>query len=303
MKAIILAGGGGTRLWPLSRESYPKQFLSLGSKLSLLQKTISRLEKISFIDSILIATNEKYQDLVLMQIEQMNSKKAKVFLEPERKNTAPAIALALKYLQEFEHLDNDPVLVLPSDHLIEPEVAFMQSVEKAMQMAKQDRIVTFGIQPTKPETGYGYIEISNPLDDVCFSVERFIEKPSLSKAIEYIQNSKFLWNSGMFLFLPSTFFSEIEIHCPEIARLTRKTYSEYAAEFSSSPDISIDYALLEKTKKIACKPLKVSWSDIGSWDSLYEVLEKDCNQNVKVGPIIDQDTHNCLIFGSFIYFC
>lgn len=298
MKAIILAGGGGTRLWPLSRESFPKQFLRFGSDLSLLQKTISRLENAHFIDCILIATNEKYYNLVQEQIQEIKSQKAIPFLEPFRRNTGPAIALAVKYLQTYHNLQNDPVIVLPSDHLIEPESLFNYFVENSIATAKENKIVTFGIKPTKPETGYGYIELASAFDKECFNVKRFIEKPNYSKALEYIKDPHFLWNSGMFMFLPATFFNEMKIHSPEIYSLLEAPYEVFSKEFEKCPDISIDYCLMEKSSLIVCKPLELTWSDIGSWDSLYEVLDKDQNENVLLGQVIGIETHKSLIFGN-----
>lgn len=300
MKAIVLAGGGGTRLWPLSRENYPKQFIRFGDDLSLLQKTIQRLLNTDFIDTILVATNTKYLPLVQEQLASLPSEgKIKILEEPCRKNTAPAIALAIQYLQTFcSASDSDSVLVLPSDHLIEPEAIFHQSLQAMDTIAVNQRMVTFGIRPSRAETGYGYIRIGKPYNAIAFEAAQFIEKPDLDRAKKYLEDPNFYWNSGMFLFSIALFWKELRAHSPEIFAKIHIDYQKTRNAFPLMPETSIDYALMEKSRQILICPLAVSWSDIGSWDSLYEVMDKDQHQNVKIGQVLDIDTKNSLIIGS-----
>lgn len=300
MKAVVLAGGGGTRLWPLSREDFPKQFLNFGSGHSLLQKTVLRLLNAPFIDEIVISTNVHHFALVQEQIQKMGAaQNIRILIEPVRKNTAAAIALAVKYLEtECFAEKGDPVLVLPSDHLIEPEIIFLHALEQIEPVAaKTDQMITFGIRPTKAETGYGYIEIGKKYNTLAFKALRFVEKPTRSKAEKYIENPHFFWNSGMFLFSIQTFWDQMEIHCPPLRELFRLDLNEALARFDEMPDLSIDYALMEKSSELLVCPLAVSWSDVGSWDSVYEVMEKDQNQNVKIGQVLTIDTTNSLIIG------
>jgi mannose-1-phosphate guanylyltransferase/mannose-6-phosphate isomerase len=296
LKVIVLAGGEGTRLWPLSREDFPKQFLNFGSGPSLLQRTVQRLFKAPFVDAVLISTNAHLEPLVQAQLQKCKGPLHTV-IEPARRNTAPAIALAVKSL-ETQIEPNDLILVIPSDHLIEPEETFLRQLYLAMGVASQGHIVTFGIKPTRPETGYGYIEIGRPINDMAYAVRRFIEKPHALDAAQYVQSPHFFWNSGMFLFSAATFWSEMQVHAPQIGAMAHWDPKDTALRFPALPNISIDYALMEKTKKSAIWPLNVLWSDIGSWDSVYEYMEKDENHNVKIGRVLTIDTKNSLIIGN-----
>lgn len=288
MKAVVLAGGGGTRLWPLSRDDFPKQFLSFGAGGSLLQKTVQRLIGASFIDEVVVATNELHRALVEEQLQKIGVQ-CPILVEPLKRNTASAIALAVKTLQT-----NEPIVVVPSDHLIEPEVIFLHALE---QLDPKNKIITFGIRPTKPETGYGYIEIGKKFNGHTFEAKRFVEKPDLPTAEKYVVNPNFFWNSGMFLFTAETFWRQLDLHAPQIAALFKLELNEVIARFGELPDLSIDYAIMEKSKDILVCPLAVSWSDVGCWDSVYDVMEKDQDQNVKIGQVLAIDTTNSLIIG------
>ncbi len=303
MKSVILAGGSGTRLFPLSRKYFPKQFLNISDDKSLFQKTIERnLEVTGDIQNILVITNKDYKFHVINQIRDILGEdiNTNILLEPIGRNTAPAIALAVKYLQDKLEVDeNEVVFVSPSDHIVSPTEKFVEYVKKAEDLAKNGSIVTFGINPTKPETGYGYIEadLSAQINDA-YKVKQFHEKPDLETAQKYILSGNYYWNSGMFAFSIRTILDELKRFSPEIYELIdEKTYEEVLDNFENMPDISIDYAVMEKTDKAVVLPLELLWSDVGSWDSIYDVMNKDENKNVKTGKVIDIDTKNSLIIG------
>ena len=297
MFVVVLSGGIGARLWPLSKQDNPKQFLNFNNKQSLLQKTVSRFLKCSDIQEIVISTNDQYHQLVLTELEKMDVKKCRIVSEPERKNTAPAIALSIRYLEEVCHAKaTDWVLVLPSDHLIEPESVFLEHLELVKQAGASSQIITFGIPPTKPETGYGYIEIAERYDASIHYIKRFIEKPDRKTAEQYLASGCHYWNSGMFLFSIDTFWKQIKEHAPDIYSIAQGSIESLRKNYLSFPDISIDYAVMEKSRDILVCPLPVAWHDVGSWDSVYEALDKDLNQNVLVGNIRSIDTRNSLVF-------
>ena len=301
MKAVILAGGSGTRLFPLSRKNFPKQFLSIDSSKSLFQKTVERcLKAVGNINDIIIITNNEYQFHVKNQLEDIGIKDFKnIILEPIGRNTAPAVALAVRYaLDKLNVAENETLFISPSDHIISPEDRFVDYVKKADYFAKKGFIVTFGVNPTKPETGYGYIEADMPIEEA-YKVKQFHEKPDLKTAQKYIMAGNYYWNSGMFTFSIKTILEEFKKHSPDIFnQINEKTFEEVVISFIDMPDISIDYAVMEKTDKAVVLPLNIVWSDVGSWDSVYEVLDKDENENVKVGNVIDIDTKKSLIFGN-----
>lgn len=298
MHILILAGGGGTRLWPLSREDLPKQFLNFGDRQSLLQKSASRFLDSPFLETISIATNAQYEPLVRQQLAKIDpNQKIQIIIEPARKNTAPAIAFAIKYLQEKLNVKLDSnVLILPSDHLIEPQEVFSLYLEK-IEPLLQKNLILFGIKPTKPETGYGYIQMGTKFDSFTNQVKRFVEKPDSKTAETYLASGDYYWNSGMFAFSVRLFWEKLALHAPEINTLMTGSLENSTSLFGKMPEISFDYAILEKCDSILACPLPVNWSDVGCWDSVYDVMKKDQNRNVKFGNVLDIDTKNSLIIG------
>jgi mannose-1-phosphate guanylyltransferase/mannose-6-phosphate isomerase len=299
MQIVILAGGGGTRLWPLSKQNFPKQFLKFLGEESLLQQTVGRFAFSGNTDGILVATNKIYKPLVLQQLMKVKGcNQVDVMTEPLKKNTAPAIALAIRYLEIFRQAQSEDIVsVLPSDHLIEPKEIFLDYLKKAEETARSGKIILFGIYPSNPNTGFGYLKIGMPFDSVSYTVEKFIEKPSLERAEQLLNDPLVFWNSGIFVFSIQTIWAAFEKHLPNIAQMRHWNWSECQERFHEMEDLSIDYGLMEKATNVVACPLPVSWSDVGSWDSVYEVLKKDENQNVKIGNIIDLETKNCLIIG------
>jgi mannose-1-phosphate guanylyltransferase / mannose-6-phosphate isomerase len=297
MKILILAGGSGTRLWPLSNSTYPKQFLCFGDKYSLLQKTLLRFLASFNPEDIFIITQKAYHPLILEHARVIDHRfSSQVILEPMKRNTAPAIAFGVRFLQDMKKLsEGECLLVASSDHLIFPEKTFLDSIQLAEEEAKRGAIVTFGIRPHKPETGYGYLKIAHAEGKIC-SVEQFTEKPSLSVAQQFLLSGNYLWNAGIFVFETLSFFQKLQRHCPEIA-CRASCLEEMTSNYDSFPNISIDYALLERCADIKAIPLDVSWSDVGSWNSLYDILEKDDQNNVKIGNIAATDTKRCIIIG------
>ena len=300
MYGIILAGGSGSRLWPLSRELYPKQLLNLNSDKSLLQATFERLEGFMPKENIVSITNTKHISNVRMQLSELSSK-VNLLSEPVSKNTAPAIALAVKFIMQKS--DSDPIIiVVPSDHLIENQDKFLSTVKKGEKLAQAGYIVTFGIKPNYPETGYGYINTSEELQDG-FKVKEFVEKPDLQTAEKYLKAGTYYWNSGIFMFKASTLMHEIEKLAPDIANIANEIDFTKSDEipfinFDKMPNISIDYAVMEKSDKIALVKLESDWNDLGSWQSIYDVSQKDKNGNVFVGHVLDKDSKNSFVYSS-----
>ena len=298
---VIMAGGSGTRLWPLSRSLYPKQFLPLVSDRTMLQETVLRLKGLETEPPVTIC-NEEHRFIVAEQlraIDQLGS----VILEPEGRNTAPAVALAAHVISN----ENDPLLlILAADHVIQNENAFVASIEKAIPLAKEGKLVTFGIVPQSAHTGYGYIERGQP-NHSGFEVNKFVEKPGKETAQGYIDSEKYYWNSGMFLFRASRYLEELKTHRPDISvscisSLEGKTKDldfvrVNAEEFLKCPEDSIDYAVMEKTQDAVVVPLDAGWSDIGSWSGLWDIDKRDDMGNSVRGDAILEDTKNCLVYG------
>jgi mannose-1-phosphate guanylyltransferase/mannose-6-phosphate isomerase len=307
MKFIVLAGGSGTRLWPLSRKNFPKQFLKVkllnnGQTESFFQKTLKRILLYPETE-IFVVTNEKYKFYISAQIEEItsslnNKPNIEIILEPAQKNTAPAIALALKYALEKGISYNETFLVCPSDHLIYPEMELIKYLNLAERIAKDNNIVTFGVVPNRPETGFGYIKVeNNEINSDFYKVEKFVEKPDIESAKKYIQEGVYYWNSGMFCFNANSIIDEFRHQIPQLAELFDFSLQHTLDNFNKLPNISIDYAVMEKTKKAVLIPLNIFWSDIGSWENLYEVFDKDENGNVVNANSLNINTKNTLIIG------
>lgn len=296
MKIIILAGGGGTRLFPLSRDCYPKQFLHVIGNKSLLAQTIERFLGLVEAKDIIIVTNERYIFHVQAELKAINAQESHIITEPMGKNTAPAIALAQSYCQDVLQCDDDEILfVSPSDHLIKPIDAFQDLIRNAQDVAK-DNIVTLGIKPTKPEIGYGYIEAEKN-NNLAKKVISFKEKPDLVTAKEYIASGNYYWNGGMFMFSIATMQAELTKYMPAIIDITQNGYQYTVDNFVNMPDISIDYAVAEKSQKMMMIPMEnVYWNDIGSFDAIAEVLS-DKDKNVFKGDILAENCTDTMIIG------
>lgn len=296
MKIIILAGGGGTRLFPLSRDCYPKQFLHVIEDKSLLAQTIERFLGLVEAKDIIIVTNERYIFHVQAELKTINAKEAHIITEPMGKNTAPAIALAQSYCQDVLQCDDDEILfVSPSDHLIKPIDTFQDLIKNAQDIAK-DNIVTLGIKPTKPEIGYGYIEAEKN-NNLAKKVISFKEKPDLATAKEYIASGNYYWNGGMFMFSIAIMQDELIKYMSAIIDITQNGYQYIVDNFADMPDISIDYAVAEKSQKMMMIPMEnVYWNDIGSFDAIAEVLS-DKDKNVFKGDILAENCTDTMIIG------
>lgn len=300
---VVLCGGSGTRLWPLSRESYPKQFLRLLGSESLLQQTMLRIRGIDGIGPAILVCNESSRFIAAEQMHEIGIKDAQILLEPMRRNTAPAIASAALHLMAH---DSDPLLlVLPSDHVIEDYEALHAAIGVATGAAENGDLVTFGIKPTGPETGYGYIRAEGCKMNEALPIEQFVEKPDRATAEKYVASGKYAWNSGMFLFRASRYLEELDKFHPEIVAACRDAvngakkdmgFARLDAEaYSRNPDRAIDVAVMEKTDRAAMVPLDAGWSDIGSWDAVHNSARRDEDGNSLSGDALQQDCMGCMV--------
>ena len=308
---VILSGGSGTRLWPLSRGAYPKQFLSLVEEASLFRSTVGRLSGLSDCGQPLIVCNEDHRFLVAEQLRQQEIAPAAIMLEPMGRNTAPAVACAAHFALEQ---DKDALLfVMPSDHVIRNQAVFLESVSAGARAAGDGKLVTFGIVADRPETGYGYIRRASDEKGAeaqtqsAFPVAEFVEKPDLERAKSYVASGNYYWNSGMFMFRADAYLQELERHFPEILQATSQAFGTREPDrdflrlgkddFAACPSESIDYAVMEKTDKAVVVPMDAGWSDVGAWSALSDIAESDDDGNVMLGDILTKDVKNCYLRG------
>ena len=311
---VILAGGSGTRLWPLSRNLYPKQLLKLVDNYTMLQSTILRLKNLEEISDPIVLCNDDYRFMVAEQFRSIDIKPESIILEPVGRNTAPAVTVAaLSALSQ----DTDAVLlVLPADHFIRDIELFHATLRAGIELANQDYLITFGIVPDAPETGYGYIRKGNPIPlpgpgnpdtslefpPEATTIDRFIEKPDLETAEQYLRSGEYCWNSGMFMFKATKVLSELEIFSPDIVKACRDAFEAGrsdldffrldTAAFAACPSDSIDYAVMEKTGAGAMLMFRAGWNDLGSWEALWQVGDKNADQNILVGDVLVHDVKN-----------
>ncbi len=300
---VILSGGAGTRLWPLSRELYPKQLLPLVGERTMLQETVLRLSSLADIGAPLVVCNDAHRFMVAEQLRQVGQAADAVILEPVGRNTAPAVAVAA--LQAMVDGSDPVLLVLPADHVIRDAAALCDAVNDGVDAVQNGALLTFGIVPTAAETGYGYIRRGVKGAGI-FEVQEFVEKPDLETAERYLKSGDYFWNSGMFLFKASAYLAELEKHSPEMLMACRKAWSGKVADldftrldadaFAACPADSIDYAVMEKTDCAVMIPLDAGWSDVGSWMALWEVGDTDDQGNVTIGDVVNVDCHSSYLY-------
>lgn len=300
---VILSGGAGSRLWPLSREAYPKQFLPLIGDHTMIQTTVLRTHGIDDMAPPVLVCNEEHRFLVAEQMRSLGIEPATILLEPCPRSTAPAVALAA--LQASEQDDDPILLVLPADHLIADESRFREGVEYVKTHAKKDNLITFGIKPERAETGYGYIKAGSACGQRVFEVDRFVEKPDELTAQRYVEAGDYFWNSGMFVFRASIYLRELERFQPAIVAACRDAFAHRntdadfvrvdSSRFGECPSDSVDYAVMEKTKNALIMPLEIGWSDIGSWAALWQACAHDAQGNVVKGDVININCKNSYI--------
>tara|TARA_R110002110_G_scaffold333870_2_gene544896 strand:- start:32654 stop:34054 length:1401 start_codon:yes stop_codon:yes gene_type:complete len=303
-----MAGGTGSRLWPVSRDSLPKQFVELlPGKPTLFQQTLLRLQGLEKLAEPIVLCNEAHRFLAAEQLNDIAIEQAAIILEPVVRNTAPAVALAA--MSALEKQKDAVLLILAADHLIEKVDVFHQAISRAVDAAEQGQLVTFGIVPERPETGYGYIQRAAPTGEL-FQVAEFVEKPDAARAQAYLDSGDYYWNSGMFVFRADSYLRELEVHAPEILVACRDSYltksldSSFdfiridAEKFSQSPSVSIDYAVMEKTANALVVPLAADWSDLGAWDAIWDKAEKNADGNVLAGDNLVHQVKNSYIHAS-----
>ena len=303
---VILSGGSGTRLWPLSRKDYPKQFLNLDGDNSMLQETILRLNGIEKLTDPIIICNRDHRFLVAEQCQQIEIKDVTILLEPVARNTAPAIVAAAIYSRKL--LNNALLLVLSSDHIIQDIDVFHQAITIATRHAKKGKLMAFGIVPNNANTGYGYVKSSKNCIDGAYKVEEFVEKPDKETALNFLDQGNYLWNSGMFMFGADSLIDELTTYSPDIVDAVSDSIKNVEQDldfirieqksFELSPSDSIDYALMEKSDNVLVVPLDAGWSDVGSWSTLNDISPKDRSGNVFKGDVIAKDTTNTFIYSS-----
>jgi mannose-1-phosphate guanylyltransferase/mannose-6-phosphate isomerase len=298
---VILAGGSGSRLWPMSRRLLPKQFLPLVGEHTLFQETVLRLRDLQECDAPIVVANAEHRFLAADQLQAIGVKAGALILEPVGRNTAPAIAAAA-----LQVAGRDPgalLLVLPSDHLIRDDAAFREAVRLALEPASQGMLVTFGVPPTHPATGYGYIEAGDALGGAAFRIRRFVEKPDLEKAREFLRQGGYFWNSGMFVFRAERYLEELEAQHPGICAAVRRSIEKASRDldflrldseaFAACPSLSVDYGVMEGTRSGAVVRAAMGWSDVGSWSALWEVGARDAAGNVSRGDVELRDAQGC----------
>ncbi len=305
LKPVIMAGGSGTRLWPLSRGNYPKQFLALAGNNSMLQQTLQRLEGLAH-QAPLVICNEEHRFLAAEQIRQLGLKDSAIVLEPFGRNTAPAVALAA--IQAMQADGDATLLVMAADHVFADVKALQEVINQAEQLAETGAMVTFGITPTHPETGYGYIQQGSAVSHGGFKVARFVEKPNAELAAQYLDAGDYLWNSGIFVFKASRYLEELQQYRPDIYQACQAAMQQQTpdldfirideAAFADCPSESIDYAVMEQTDAAVVIPLSAGWNDVGGFAALWQILDKDEHGNVCRGDVVCQSTRNSLIHSS-----
>ncbi len=314
---VILSGGTGTRLWPLSLPHEPKQFLNLGvssddqASRSLIQETVCRLDRLTRqiegikVSEPLVVCNEAHRFLVSEHMRAIHHKPLSIILEPAGRNTAPAVAIAA-----LKAMETDPdalLLIMPSDHLIQNQTAFYEAIEKALSPAQSGDLMTFGIVPDSPRTGYGYIQKGQPLgENGVYQIKQFVEKPDREKAEDYLASGDYFWNSGIFLFRADVFLRELKTYNEPMLLACQQAFSQGhegedythldSNSFLQSPSDSIDYAVMEKTENAGVVPVDMNWNDVGSWQSLWDIGKKDHQQNVVKGQALLESTHGCLVY-------
>ena len=311
VQPVILCGGIGSRLWPLSRTSYPKQFLSLNqnSNNTFLQETYQRLVGIDDLIQPIIVCNEMHRFIVAEQLREKDIKKSTIFLEPEGRNTAPAVLIAA--LKAIQKGDDPNLLVLSADHLIKDIPKFQNVIKYGLRYSSKGKLVTFGVYPNKPEIGYGYIRVDSQIDNEdikAFSISSFVEKPDLETAKTFVSSQNYFWNSGIFLFKASAIINEMKTLCPEIYKFCLETFNHCTKDldflrldkeyFSNCPNISIDKAVMEKTNLGMVISMNVGWSDVGNWSSLWQESRKDNDGNILIGKVINKNVSNSYIMSN-----
>lgn len=305
---VILSGGSGTRLWPVSRKFYPKQFIPLRNNRSLFQDTVSRVSALAAgVQAPIIVCNDEHRFMAAEQLRQEGIDNADIVLEPVGRNTAPAIGLAA--LCALQRDQEAVILVLPADHILDEQEKFSAAIHDALQLCEQDQLVTFGIKPTRPETGYGYIKAgAQLLQGKANQVDKFVEKPALEKAQEYLDSGEYSWNSGMFMFKAASLMTELEKYQADMAASVKSAYGTQEKDldfiridkgaFSACKSESIDYAVMENTDNAVVVPLASDWNDVGSWHALWESSQQDENNNALTGDVLLEDCQGCYVHSS-----